>query len=85
MNSISFPVMFPTFNARNLHSWFRQVEIIFRVRGISKQNIMFHHVLSALPTDVVYHAINKALEDELYTTLKWAVIRLLFGSHEKHL
>ena len=88
VNAISFPVMFPTFQAKNPHSLFRQVESIFLVRGISKQNIMFNHVLSALPTKVVSqftHAIDKPPEDELYTTLKCAVIRLLSGSHEKRL
>ena len=77
VNAISFPIMFPTFEARNPHSLFRQDESIFIVRGISKQNTMFHHVLSALPTDVVSqvtHAIDKPPEDELYTTLKCAVI-----------
>ena len=88
VNALSFPVTFPTFDARNPHSWFRQVESIFLVRGISKQNMMFHHTLSALPTDVVSqvtHTIDKAPEDELYDTLKSAVIRLLSGSQERRL
>ena len=49
---------------------------------------MFHHTLSALPTDVVSqvtHAIDRAPEDELYTTLKSTVIRLLSGSQERRL
>ena len=88
VNALAFPVTFPTVEARNPHSWFRQVESIFLVRGISKQNMMFHHTLSALPTDVVSqvtHAIDKAPEDELYATLKSAVIRLLSGSQERRL
>ena len=83
VNALSFPVTFPTFDARNPHSWFRQVESIFLVGGISKQNMMFHYTLSTLPTDVVCqvtHAIDKAPEDELYTTLKSAAIRLFSGS-----
>ena len=50
--------------------------------------MMFHHTLSALPTDVlsqVSQAIYKAPVDELYATLKSAVIRLLSGSQERRL
>ena len=49
---------------------------------------MFHHTLSALPTDVVSqvtHAIDRAPEDKLNTTLKSAVIRQLSGSQERRL
>ena len=79
VNALSFPVTFPTFDAENPHSWFRQVVRIFIVRGISKQNMMFHHTLSELPEDVasqVTHAIDKAPEKELLTTLKSALMVL---------
>ena len=88
LNVLPFPVTFPTFDAKNPHSWFRRVESIFLVRGITKQNMMFHHTISALLMDVVSqvtHAIDKAPEDESYTTLKSAVIGLLYGSQERRL
>ena len=85
MNALFRPLTSTTIDTRNPHTWLQQVRRVFHVRDISKQEMMFHHTLSALPTNAVSQVAGRAPEDKMYTTLKSAFIRLLSGSLERRL
>nr|CDS28982.2 gag pol polyprotein [Hymenolepis microstoma] len=78
----------PAFDPENAESWFKQFEMIIRLRGVTKRTIWFQHLVPILPTAIVTRfaeLISMPLDNDSYEWLKQAIISRLSVSREKRL
>nr|CUU00252.1 hypothetical transcript [Hymenolepis microstoma] len=84
----AFPLQTPAFDSENSESWFKQFEMVMRLRGITKRTIWFQHLFPILPTAIVTQfaeLTSMSPDNDSYDQLKQAIINRLSVPREKRL
>nr|CDS27171.2 gag pol polyprotein [Hymenolepis microstoma] len=84
----AIPLQTPAFDSENSESWFKQFEMVMRLRGITKRTIWFQHLFPILPTAIVTQfaeLTSMSPDNDSYDLLKQAIINRLSVPREKRL
>nr|CDS28404.1 gag pol polyprotein [Hymenolepis microstoma] len=82
------PLQTPAFDSENSESWFKQFEMVMRLRGVTKRTIWFQHLFPILPTAIVTQfaeLTSMSPDNDSYDQLKQAIINRLSVPREKRL
>nr|CDS31628.2 gag pol polyprotein [Hymenolepis microstoma] len=85
---LAIPLQTPAFDPRNSESWFKQFEMVIRLRGATKRTIWFQHLVPILPTAIVTQfaeLTSMPPDNDSYDRLKQAIISRLSVPREKRL
>nr|CDS28690.2 gag pol polyprotein [Hymenolepis microstoma] len=85
---LAIPLQTPAFDPENSESWFKQFEMVIRLRGATKRTIWFQHLVPILPTAIVTQfaeLTSMPPDNDSYDRLKQAIISRLSVPREKRL
>nr|CDS26537.1 gag pol polyprotein [Hymenolepis microstoma] len=85
---LAIPLNTPAFDPENSESWFKQFEMIIRLRGVTKRTICFQHLVPVLTTAIVTQfaeLTSMPPDNDSYDRLKQTIISRLSVSREKRL
>nr|CDS29500.2 gag pol polyprotein [Hymenolepis microstoma] len=85
---LATPLQTPVFDPENSESWFKQFEMVMRLRGVTKRTIWFQYLVPILPTAIVTQfaeLIPMPPDNDSYDRLKQAIISRLSVPREKRL
>nr|CDS28223.1 gag pol polyprotein [Hymenolepis microstoma] len=85
---LGIPPQTPAFDPENPESWFKQFEMVLRLRAVTKRTLWFQHLIPNLPTAIVTQfaeLTDSPPDNDSYDRLKQAIINRLSLPREKRL